>query len=287
MGHSGGGMFPLTLSPVYQRLKQVIRENRITNFTKSSTFEKYAGNFRPWNPLTWKYIQPIGSDGLLNAYGLTNQGVDVNAPAIASELQAEFRVIPNFYPQFANGREPAINQTIEAIKIYSRFMGPDLWALELNFSCPNSREKIKENMEDALACVKTLKRACLDLCLIAKISYVHPYEFAQELVRAGVDVIHAINTIPYDLVYPNNRPSPLQAVGGGGVSGGPAFNQALQYNKGLREATPNTSIIMGCGVMSLYNADRYFDHGANAVSLCTVCRLNPLEAERIIEEYAA
>lgn len=286
MGHSGGGMFPFTLSPAYRRLRQVIWETKTVNLAKSSTCEKNLGNFRLFNPFTWKYIQRLEGEGLLNAYGLTNDGVEANAVAIALAQDTGFKVIPNFYPQFSKGRKLAIEETVRAISIYTIKLGRYFWVLELNFSCPNSKEKIKENIQDALACVEAVRWDFPELCLIAKISIVHPYEFAEELVMAGVDIIHAINTIPYELMNPPyGKPSPLQAVGGGGVSGKPAFPQAFGYNHDLRKKI-SVPIIMGCGVTRLSDAKSFFNIGADAVSLCTVCRLDPREAERIIEEYA-
>lgn len=286
VGHSGGGMFPLTLFPSYQSLMRIMWETRTTSLTKSSTYQKHVGNFIPHKPWTWRFVQRLENDGLLNAYGLTNDGISFNAQKIASAYQNGFRVIPNFYPQFAKGRYEATMETMLTIKSLYIHLDPGFWALELNLSCPNAKEKIKANIEDALACAKAIKQQYPKLCLIAKISIVHPYEFAQELIHAGVDIIHAINTIPYDLVYPDGPPSPLMAVGDGGVSGGPAFRQAFNYNRGLRKAI-KAPIIMGCGVMDSYGARSLFEiAGADAVSLCTVCRLNPKEAIKIIEHYA-
>ncbi|MDP2708524.1 MAG: hypothetical protein Q8O93_00510 [bacterium] len=284
MGHSGGGMFPLTLLPAYRKLRRVIRKAGIYNLTKSSTGLKHIGNFIMHDPKTWKYIQRIGHDGLLNAYGLTNDGVEANAQKITLACRSGYRVIPSFYPQFAKSREAAIRETVESISAYRWFMGNYFWALELDFSCPNSKEKIRENITNALACVKAVRQENSTICLIAKISYVHPYEFAQELVKAGVDIIHAINTIPYNLVYPFGEQSPLADVGGGGVSGDPAKDKAFSYNHLLRKVLKG-KMIMGCGIMSVDDAARYMDIGADVISICTVGRLNPKEAEKIIKKF--
>ena len=302
MGHSGGGMFPLTLFPPYRRLMRVIKETEIYNLTKSSTAEKNVGNFILGNPFTWKYIQPIGQNGLLNAYGLTNNGVTENALAIAQAQKAGFKVIPNFYPEFAKGREIAaqqkkppeagleitIKETIKSINTYRQLVGLRLWAVEINSSCPNAKDKIQENISDALACTKAIRRTFPWLVIINKISYVHPIEFAQELVKVGANVIHAINTIPYDVVYPNGPKSPLADAKGGGVSGGPAKNLAYAYNYQLKKELPIwVPMIMGCGIMRLDDARKYFEEaGADVISICTLARLNPKEAEKIIEFYA-
>jgi dihydroorotate dehydrogenase (NAD+) catalytic subunit len=223
---------------------------------------------------------------MLNAYGLTNQGVIICANEMNDSRRQGFKVIPNFYPEFAQGTEIAIRQTLEAIAILQGSMKDYFEALELNFSCPNSREAIAENVVQSLACVQKIRQQYPDLLLIAKISVVHPYEFAQELERLGVQAIHGVNTIPYDNIFPPEKfaPSPLAHVGGGGVSGGPAFEQAYCYNKKLRKKV-NLFLIMGCGVRNKDDVRRYFDLGADAVSFCTLALRNPAAAGEIINAF--
>jgi dihydroorotate dehydrogenase (NAD+) catalytic subunit len=266
---------------------QVIWEAKVTNLTKSSTVDKRVGNFILHDPRTWKYVQKLGNMGILNAYGLTNDGIIANAIEINRAIDKNYLVIPNFYPEFAKGQEIAVRKTIFALHILECELSTNFLAVELNYSCPNSKEKIKENIEDAICCTKAIRQEFPSLCIIAKISYVHPYELAQELVGAGANIIHAINTIPYDMVYPGGSPSPLAKVGGGGVSGDPAKHQAFIYNYRLRKKLPSqTPIIMGCGITCTDDAKRYFEKaGADAISICSVARLNPREAEKIIEYY--
>jgi dihydroorotate dehydrogenase (NAD+) catalytic subunit len=286
LGLSGRGIFPYTLLPGYRRLIRAVQKTGATVFTKSATRYPRRGNFIPLNPLTWKYIQRLQGCGMLNAYGLTNEGVEASAPAIRAALASGFKVIPNLYPEFAKGTEIAIQETLEAIGIYQETLREGFWALELNYSCPNSEEEIRENVAQALACSQAVRQKFPDLYLIAKISICHPYEFAQELARLGVNAIHGVNTIPYELVFPPDRypPSPLAAAGGGGVSGGPAFAQAYRYNADLRKKV-NLFLIMGCGVTSLEDVKKYQDIGADAVSLCTLALRNQKEAARIVQHY--
>jgi dihydroorotate dehydrogenase len=281
LGLGGQGIFPYTLWPAYKRLIRAVRETGAVVLTKSATRHPRRGNFIPANPLTWKYIQRLPGCGMLNAYGLTNEGVGAGAPRIKEAIEAGLNVIPNLYPEFAKGTETAVRETLEAAGIYQRTLRDDFWALELNFSCPNSEEEIRENVGQALACSREVRQQFPDLYLIAKISICHPYEFAQELERLGVNAIHAVNTIPYDLVFPQGPPSPLAAVNGGGVSGGPALAQAYRYNAGLRKNV-KLFLIMGCGVTCLEDVQKYRDAGADAVSICTLALRNPREAERIV-----
>ncbi|MDI6812188.1 MAG: hypothetical protein QME75_13530 [Deltaproteobacteria bacterium] len=284
LGLGGQGIFPYTLWPAYLRLIKAVRETGAAVLTKSATRHPRQGNFIPANPLTWKYIQRLPGCGMLNAYGLTNKGVEAAAPRIKKACEAGLNVIPNLYPEFAKGTETAVRETLEAAGIYQKALGADFWALELNFSCPNSEEEIRENAAQALTCSRAVRQQFPDLYLIAKISICHPYEFARQLESLGVNAIHAVNTIPYDLVFPQGPPSPLAAVNGGGVSGGPAFAQAYRYNAGLRKFV-KLFLIMGCGVTCLEDAKKYRDVGADAVSICTLALRNPREAERIVREY--
>jgi dihydroorotate dehydrogenase len=283
LGPGGSGIFPYTLLPAYRRLIQAVKETGTTVMAKSATRWRRRGNFIPANPLTWKYIRRIPGLGMLNAYGLTNQGVEVCAEEMRQSCEAGIRVIPNYYPEFAKGTETAIRETLESISLYHKIIGPEFWALELNFSCPNAQEDITENVNQGITCVNRIRQDYPELSLIAKISVVHPYEFAQELERLGVKGIHGVNTIPYVLVYPEYRyrPSPLAGVGGGGVSGGPACPAAKKYNTGLRKKV-GLFLIMGCGVSTLEDVQSYLDLGADAVSFCTLALRCPREAARVM-----
>jgi dihydroorotate dehydrogenase len=283
LGHDGRGIFPYTLLAGYRRLVTAVRETGTTVFTKSATRWQRRGNFIPANPLTWKYIRRLPDLGMLNAYGLTNDGVDACAPDIRRACDQGFKIIPNLYPEFIKGTDPAIQETLEAVEIYRQHLGPHFGALELNFSCPNSEEAIARNVVQALQCTQKVRSLYPRLFFIVKLSICHPYEFAQELERAGVNALHAVNTIPYDIAFPLTR-SPLEAVGGGGVSGGPAFELALRYNQKLRQKV-GLFLIMGCGVTSRDDVQRYFDLGADAVSLCTLALRKPGDVARVVLTY--
>ena len=284
LGHHGRGMFPYVFYPNYWRLVQLIKETQTSVLTKSSTRFKRQGNYIWRNPLTWKYIQKLPNKGLLNAYGLTNGGVKVNAGGIATSCKTEFKVIPNFYPEFAKGTDIAIRETIEAIKIYAKVLEPYFWIIELSFSCLNSQEDIRENMGQAVQCVRAIKKLFPCLRIIAKLSIIHPFEFAQELERAGVDVIHAVNTIPYSILYPNKQ-SPLHKVGGGGVSGGPTSEIIFEHNLQMRKIV-KLPMIMGCGIMCLKHAEEYFTiAGADVISICALVSYDSEEAGKIIRKY--
>jgi len=275
LGHSGGGMFPYNLLPAYRSVMRLAQKTGTTIFSKSATRFKRVGNFVLGNPLTWHYVRRIrGSfSGMLNAYGLTNEGVEVEAAGILEATKSGFNVIPNFFPEFSKGREVAIRETLEAVEIYSRILGDRFSAIELNYSCPNSGCDIRANMEACAECTRAVKNFLPWLFVIAKIGYDHPYEFSQEQERSGADAIHAINTIRYQVIF--NKPSPFGQKGGG-VSGGPAKMRAMEYNKSLPKLV-SVPLIFGCGVEDFIDVCRYMDMGADSVSMCSL----PIRRSRV------
>lgn len=283
-GHSGRGFFPFFRFPNYWRLVSAVKRKKISVATKSSTRFSLIGNFIMKDPRTWGYVQKLPNIGMLNSYGLTNDGVEECAKQTAISRRKGFNVIPNFYPEFNKGEQSAIKETLEAVGIYCFYFGTDKWILELNFSCPNSKEVIVENIQMASKCVTKVKKSYPNVVVIAKTSIVHPYRFYTMLEDAGADCIHAINTIPHDMLF--DSVSPLEHVGGGGVSGGPAFPKAFPYIIEIPKYT-SLSLIFGCGVVNQRNMDRYFQIGRQfarqvSISMCTLPARAPKEARKLI-----
>ena len=174
LGQAGRGIFPYTLLPGYRALLRAVQETGATVLTKSATRFPRRGNFIPANPLTWKYIRRLPGLGMLNAYGLTNHGAAACAPEIRRSCDLGLHVIPNLYPEFIKGTETAVRETLEALEIYRQALGPHFWAVELNYSCPNSAEEIAQNIGQGLHCSREVRRHYPELFLIAKISFLPP-----------------------------------------------------------------------------------------------------------------
>lgn len=286
-GHYGNGMFPYFFHPNYLYLLFKAKKNQTTIITKSSTRNKMEGNYVWWNFKTWECVQKISGQGLLNAYKLTNDGIYENAKKIASSQNQGYNVIPSFFPELDKMPLRIESDIIEAMDICRNAMKEKFKIMELNYSCANKSE-ILDNMKQAIFCAKRIKTYYPWLKIIAKISVLHPYKFAMELERAGIDVLHAVNAVPYRLVYSNkNKRSPLHHLGGGAVSGKPILEMALRYNSELRKKV-GLPMIMGGGIMSLADINRYsdiMDIRHNSISICTLVRYNPKLAAEILEKF--
>lgn len=277
-GISGGGIFPLSLLPEYSSLLKIARENNTTIFGKSFTYPKRVGNFIIWLPWTWKYIQSIGKDGMLNAYGLTNGGARREIPAMKNSVEKYNRFIPNYFPDFSKNEDELWDETDKTISLLIYWLRKDFHALIFNLSCPNTKEDISKIMNVSLRLIGRVCQKYPQLTIICKLSCVQPFEMAEELDKLGV-VFQAINTVPYNLVY--NDESPLAHVGGGGVSGGPIIDFSLDFNRNLRKRVKG-KIIMGGGITSLEDCSRFWEIGADVLVICTTVRRNPKKAQAIM-----
>ena len=282
LGHYGLGMFPYLFDSDYIRLIRLMKESRTTVLTKSGTRFRRKGNFRLLFPWTWKYIKKIPNFGILNAYGLTNFGVLINVRGLSLSGRFGIDFIPNIYPEFSRGTKTAINQVIEVIGMYKKVLQKHLWAVELNFSCPNSTEAITRNTLSGKECIKAVEKKFPYLIVIVKASIVHPVETIQEWERAGASAYHCINTIDFSLLF--SATSPLSRVGGGGVSGGPTTEMAFKHNQEIRKHVQRP-MIFGCGVMDETQVKRCLDAGADAVSICSLVSYDPSKAMKVIKKY--
>ena len=106
-------------------------------------------------------------------------------------------------------------------------------------------------------------------------------------IDEAVDIAfhQAINTIPFNVVYGEEKISPLSHIGGGGVSGPAITKMALDYGKRLREALPNAKLILGGGITTLEDAIQRAKY-ADAIALGILVNKNTAEANKIIEYFA-
>lgn len=280
-GHGGDGMFPLIFSPQYREILDLVKKQGNTIFTKSTTSDKHIGNYIAHKPWTWGCIRNLGSEGMINAYGLTNAGALKNAQKVIKAKSKGFNVVPNIFLEYSRllSEKDIIDRCFLAIV---KFLSPlhETKIVKINISCPNSGEEVKDNTAIAVKAIERLKLFLPKLTFIAKVGYDHPVDFIKQLEDAGIDIIQAINTIPFARLFPHH-PSPLAHFGGGGVSGKPAQEAALKKCEEFRKAT-ELPMIMSCGIIDVESGQRMFDIGADSISICTVIRQNPQNAKKIL-----
>ncbi len=222
--------------------------------------------------------------GMLNAYGLTNAGVEACAPDIRRACDQGFKIIPNLYPEFIKGTELAIQDTLEALEIYRQILGPHFRALELNFSCPNSEEAIAQNVaQGAPVHPGGEGKISRPVSSSPKSVSATPTSLPRNWKTWGRAPSTPSTPSPMRLFIPSNVP-PCGGWEAGASPGARPSPRPLDYNTGLRQKV-SSSFDHGLRRHLRGDVQRYLDVGADAVSFCTLALRKPREAARIVVDY--
>jgi dihydroorotate dehydrogenase (NAD+) catalytic subunit len=217
------------------------------------------------------------SDGMLNAIGLQNPGVDHVVRHILPTLDfTETRFIAN-----------ACGSSIEEyVEVTRRFDDSPIDAIEINISCPNVKEGGVQfgNVPDMSARVVAACRRVTAKPLITKMSpnQADIRENARRCIEAGTDGFAVINTVTGMAVDITTRRA-IIGNGQGGLSGPAIKPIALLKVKEVYEvAGPQRIPIIGQGgIVSAQDALEFIIAGASAVGIGTGLFYDPLLCQRV------
>lgn len=180
------------------------------------------------------------------------------------------------------------------LRQFVRLLGPHLpfkapVGLQLNFSCPNvglEPQKLVAEMKEGLAIAGDL-----DIPLVPKISVAFPQEVVLGLPYEDYDALCISNTIPWgqlpDLIdwedLFGTDVSPLAKYGGGGLSGAPLLPLVVVWIEAIRGLGYNRPIIGGGGILSIDDADKLLEAGADAIELGSIAMLRPWRVKGIVD----
>src|SRR5579863_6112785 len=219
------------------------------------------------------------SDGMLNAIGLQNPGVDTVVREILPTLDfSETRFIAN-----------VCGSTIEEyVEVTRRFDASPIDAIEINISCPNVKEGgvAFGNYPDMSAQVVAACRRVTRKPLITKLSpnQTDIRENARRCIEAGTDALAVINTIMGMAIDVAARRPVIGNVQGG--LSGPAIKPIalLKVHQVYEVAAPHRIPIIGQGgIVSATDALEFLIAGASAVGVGTALFYDPLICKRINE----
>ena len=233
-----------------------------------------TGEARLGNPPHRVYETP---DGMLNAIGLQNPGVDKVVDDILPGLDfSETRF-------FANVSGSTID---EYERVTERFDDSDIDAIEINISCPNVKEGGVQfgNDPEMSARVVAACRAQTSKPIITKLSpnQTDIQENARLCIEAGTDGFAAINTLMGMAVDIETRKPVIGNVRGG--LSGPAIKPiALLKVQQVYEIARNhkVPIIGQGGIVTANDAIEFIIAGASAVGIGTALFYDPLVCEKI------
>src|SRR5210317_71663 len=233
-----------------------------------------TGGARLGNPPHRVYETP---DGMLNAIGLQNPGVDTVVDEVLPGLDfSETRFIAN-----------VSGSTVEEYeRVTKRFDDSDIDAIEINISCPNVKEGgvAFGNDPDMSARVVAACRAQTAKPLITKLSpnQTNIQENARRCIEAGTDGLSCINTLMGMAIDTATR-KPIIGNVQGGLSG-PAIKPIalLKVHQVYQVAKKhNVPIIGQGGITTVNDAIEFMIAGAAAVGIGTALFYDPLVCKKI------
>jgi dihydroorotate dehydrogenase (NAD+) catalytic subunit len=240
-----------------------------------------TGAARLGNPPHRVYETP---DGMLNAIGLQNPGVDKVVDEILPGLDfSETRF-------FAN----VSGSTIEEYEhVTKRFDDSDIDAIEINISCPNVKEGGVQfgNDPEMSAKVVAACRGQTSKPIITKLSpnQTDIQENARLCIEAGTDGFAVINTVTGMAIDSETR-KPIIGNVRGGLSGPAIKPVALLKVQQVYEVSKdhNVPIIGQGGITTAKDALEFIIAGASGVGVGTALFYDPLVCKKIndgIVEY--
>ena len=222
-------------------------------------------------------------EGMLNAIGLQNPGVDAVVRDILPTLDfSETRF-------FANVCGSSIEEYVEVTR---RFDDSPIDAIEINISCPNVKEGGVQfgNVPEMSARVVAACRAVTRKPLITKLSpnQTDIRENARRCIEAGTDAFAVINTVTGMAIDVRTRAPVLGNVQGG--LSGPAIKPiALLKVREVHEvAGPYRIPIIGQGgISNATDALEFLIAGASLVGVGTALFYEPLVCRGVNQRIAA
>ncbi len=269
----------------------------LTFVGKTVTLDPNEGNM-PLSRDTWQPKMPFPRcirfdpfKGIaLNAVGLSNFGI---AEALRTDKWQE-RQEP-FFISFMPLSKTKEGRLIETRQYVSYLKGALPWfrgkvALQVNLSCPNTGENLKELENEAIEILKILTE--LGIPLVPKFNVLTSPSTVKRIAReVAIDAVCVSNTLPYGTLPQEvdwhklfGDASPLAHLGGGGLSGKILFPLVLNWVKRARADGLELPINAGGGIMSKGQPTLLFAAGAQSVSIGTVIMLRPYRVPALIAE---
>jgi dihydroorotate dehydrogenase len=227
-----------------------------TQFTvviKTLTWEPRVGN-------GMKSVR-ILDRGTVNAVGLTNPGFRKWVSKYGWKLDPRINPIVSIL-----GTPDEIEEMIADIRqLYNAGI---IKGIEVNGSCPNF---CKMNDDDIIEGCQRFSKHEPDVPVILKVGAGQDYLTIVKKAAPYIDAV-SINSVPWRILYPD-KVSPLEHLGGGGVSGGEAqrINWTIIKDLVKLDKIP----IIGCSVWANHDLPDLRAIGAKAISFGAIFMTTP------------
>ena len=241
----------LFVSPPFGNFSTVVNLLRTSRADVVPIIGSFTVNPRPgrWSQVSRTLRYDFSEKGWTNSIGLRNQGLSEGLD-LYYKLSEKGRTVMSFAPLGPDDLE------------FARAIIPDDVSIEINVSCPNVPGVTAGQLADLGA--SGLQSPNREFCIV-KLPYYSTVREVRRLHDCGITQFHCSNT---------NR----------GLSGPSLLSRNLSTIQELdRVFCGNLELIGGGGVADKETIDRYMWHGADHVSISSVC-FNPLATYRLIAD---
>jgi dihydroorotate dehydrogenase len=179
--------------------------------------------------------------------------------------------IEHVAPRISRAKQPLVCSILgdtpqEVADMAASLNDVDVAAVEINASCPNvCSSNLLTDTQAVIEACRLAKERCRHPLLL-KLKVTHDAEAILPAVAPYVEAID-INLVPWSLAFPEQR-SPLERLGGGGVSGRAAQPRNWEF---LRRLVSIGSVpVIGPGVWEYADIAKIRSMGAQAVSFGSI-----------------
>lgn len=277
------------------RAMRLLDYSQLTFVSKTTTLQERKGNMPMNRDFTPRdrfpdcvKVKPLRGQ-VLNSVGLTGPGLE----ELLRHQRWQMRQKPFFISIMSvagstKERLEELRQMVHMIKMmvdgfYTHF------ALQINMSCPNTGHDPAEMIGESADVLDIA--ACLGVPLMLKYSIASaPIHAIAELEQHPYcDAVCVSNTLPFGWegldwkkVFGTNQ-SPLEKIGGGGLSGAPLRPLVCEWIQKLRDAGFTRPVNGGGGILCKRDVDAYHQAGASSIFLGSVVILRPWRVKGIID----
>lgn len=224
----------------------------------------------------------------INAVGLANPGIETMLASAHWQIITEpfFISLMPIGPEETQAQE--IRECVALLALLLPFFRSRWVGIQLNLTCPNVGAKLSGLWKKAAKLLPLL--APLGIPVVVKINVlVAPEEAAEIATLPGCDGLCVSNTVPYgelpfDIQWDElfGEKSPLEKMGGGGLSGAPIFPLVEEWVHMFRSLDTRTYINACGGIMCGRDVRLLRNAGANSVSIATAIMLRPWRVPEIV-----
>ncbi|MFA6354981.1 MAG: hypothetical protein WCW65_00965 [Candidatus Paceibacterota bacterium] len=242
----------------------------------------------------WVSIRSFINGYMLNAVGLANLGA-MRMFSYGKWQQRKEPFMLSFMPLGKTIGEKCLEviNFCDALKVNQDCKKPINYALQINFSCPNTGDEQKQKLSEIASVLSQFRKSLPELILIPKFNLLVEPETISAL-KFYCDAFCLTNTIGFGemedsiewkKLFPSGKSPLTKYFGGkfkGGLSGKPLFPLLVEWLEKMQEYDDTVIIIAGGGIMEkkdIFKLSQFkIVHGVALGSVATIrpWRLQPL-----------